>query len=224
MLLWNAAGGYFINGAAMKEGAAYNAAMCGMLEISADPAEDIIKLGLPEECIDDIGKDAYMNSADYAVNPEDIDINMGRIAAFYIKNPAYLAKGLKITAESLFDTNIHMGTLEDEYAEDYRFNLWGQLRRGLREIMPIPLILAAAAAALCVIKRKRASARIMLMLMGFAVIEFMLPFAGNGVCDIQKQLMPVNIVWDMSLLFLVRELLGLVCGDKRVDQLVERAV
>ena len=218
VLLWHGVGGYVINGGQLNLDTQYNSVFYGILKDSPNPKQDLIDMGLDEDMAADSGKHAYLDKSEYKYPPRSDIMNEkfhskmsnGKLIKFYITHPLRLVSVMETTAQNAFTNKINLGTFEKKYGyapntSSYRFDLWENIREHLPKtlffIIPSYAIFLLIAIVMLKKKNKYAVPFIFVILMG--LIQFPMPYIGNGAADISKQLFLFNISFDFGLTVLI---------------------
>lgn len=218
VLLWHGVGGYVINGGQLNLDTQYNSVFYGILKDSPTPKQDLIDMGLDGDMAADSGKHAYLDKSEYKYPPRSDIMNEkfhskmsnGKLIKFYITHPLRLVSVMETTAQNAFTNKINLGTFEKKYGyapntSSYRFDLWENIREHLPKtlffIIPSYAIFLLIAIVMLKKKNKYAVPFIFVILMG--LIQFPMPYIGNGAADISKQLFLFNISFDFGLTVLI---------------------
>lgn len=213
VLLWNGIGGYIINGGQLNTDTQYNSVFYGILKNSDNPKQDLADMGLDENLSSDSGKHAYLDKSEYTFPPRsDIatekfhsKMNNAKLIKFYITHPKRLVEAMEETANNSFSNKINLGTFEEKYGfepgkSSYRLEMWEYVRN----LMPKTLFFIIPCYALFLIfgfvlmrkKNKYAIPFISAIIMG--LLQFPMPYIGNGAADISKQLFLFNLSFDLA--------------------------
>lgn len=218
VLLWHGVGGYVINGGQLNLDTQYNSVFYGILKDSPNPKQDLIDMGLDEDMAADSGKHAYLDKSEYKYPPRSDIMNEkfhskmsnGKLIKFYITHPLRLVSVMETTAQNAFTNKINLGTFEKKYGyvpntSSYRFDLWENIREHLPKtlffIIPSYAIFLLIGIVMLKKKNRYAVPFIFVILMG--LIQFPMPYIGNGAADISKQLFLFNISFDFGLTVLI---------------------
>ena len=175
-------------------------------------------MGLDEDMAADSGKHAYLDKSEYKYPPRSDIMNEkfhskmsnGKLIKFYITHPQRLVSVMETTAQNAFTNKINLGTFEKKYGyapntSSYRFNLWENIREHLPKtlffIIPSYAIFLLIGIVMLKKKNRYAVPFIFVILMG--LIQFPMPYIGNGAADIPKQLFLFNISFDFGLTVLI---------------------
>lgn len=223
MLIFYAGGIYVQTGRTTGVDTAYNSVFYGILKNSKDPQADLNRLGLSSDMAVEAGKHAYLPREQYVKYAPWSDLTMRefsdkinnfKLLAFYLLQPDRLLEGMEYTASQSFDTQGFLGKFESsEGAYKYSFNrftLWSHFRN---TVLPKKLIFIAAFYSLIILvsiieyvkRRKNKKETLLIELLWLIVVigllQFPMPYIGNGEADTGKQLFLFNYTFDM--LFLV---------------------
>lgn len=219
---------YKWNGEYNERDTLYSSIMYGalMLTDTQEEAEAMLTdMGLPTECYADKGRHAY-SSPDEFHTQEHIEemkdllcekTNTFGVLKYYLSHPVYSYRALEITASyavqpavSLLMFNgqdISQGAVVQE-----RFALWQRLRP---YVVPhhflTYVVVYAALFLICIhsLVRHRKDMRhcmligMYLLIMATGIIQYPLPFIGNGLADTNKQLYLFMLCWDITILIAV---------------------
>ncbi|MCX7714552.1 MAG: hypothetical protein N2171_02340 [Clostridia bacterium] len=219
LLLWYTAGNYVLHSIMLNHDTQYNSVFYGILKDSENPAEDLKALGLNPDMAVDAGKHAYLDLGEYVYPPrtnimqeEFYDkMNNVKLVKFYISHPARLAKAMEITAKNAFYTYIDLGTFEENSGKaplesDYRFDAWSSIRNHFPKtlLFIIPMYTLFFVLGICEYRRhKNKYALVFLIVVCMGLIQFPMPYIGNGNADIVKQLYLFNITFDIGVFSVV---------------------
>lgn len=200
----------------------YNSVFYGILKDSPNPVQDLADLGLNPDMALDAGKHAFQNNSDYVkyiprtqITQQEFNskISNGKLIKFYITHPARLVQGMEYTAGQAFITTTFLGKYPREYSETpirefNRFTLWSSFRE---EHLPKHLwfILLTCtviiASTILLYRRNRGlqevKSKIELFwgILAIGLLQFPMPYIGNGQADTSKQLFLFNFVFDLML-------------------------
>jgi hypothetical protein len=214
----------------ISEYTTYNSIFKGVLLNSDTPSDDLEFLGLTDEYIPDIGKNAYEADDSYAVHPmsdqakEEIYANVSTfdILKLYLEHPDRLYDSMVFSAEELIKGPSYRNgkySISDfsEPKKDFEiFTLWTQLREKIYpNIFLIHLVIWIISIILIFIFIKKhglfnKNSILPIIFFGFmsiAVLQFPLPIIGNGRADTAKQLFLYNYNTDLSISLLLSSLL-----------------
>lgn len=202
----------------------YNSVFYGILKDSKTPEQDLIDLGLNPDMAVDAGKNAYLAEDKYVkyspkseLTAEEFysNINNLKLAKFYLSHPQRLLNGMKYTASKAFSTSTMLGKHYRSYSEkpitDFnRFTLWSTFRENMLPhelyfIVSVYLILAVYSLYKYIKSKSNLEIKTKLLLlwtvMLIGIVQFPMPFVGNGEADTAKQLFLFNFIFDGLLLF-----------------------
>jgi hypothetical protein len=230
-----------INGAISKD-TQYNSVFYGVLKDSKTPKQDLIDLGLNPEMAVEAGKHAYLDINEYVkyVPRTEITerefyskIGNGKLVKFYITHPLRLIQGMEYTAGKAFYTSTSLGKYDRSYSEEpirdfNRFTLWSAFRedRLPKRLVFIAFIyLAVIIVSVFVYKGNKehedikAKIQLLWAIMLTGMLQFPMPYMGNGQADTAKQLYLFNFIFDIILVVSVSWCLnGLVLLRKKTDK------
>ncbi len=197
----------------------YNSVFYGILKDSPDPAADLIDMGLDPDMAVEAGKHAFLAAGDYSQYAPGAALTRSEfysqvsnldLIEFYITHPARLLQGMEYTAGQAFTTATWMGKYSPEYSsapvrEFDRLTGWSQLRQQLpHSLFFIGLVfLGVITVSMRVYRHSRGRAevraRIVLLwaVMAIGLLQFPMPFVGNGYADTGKQLFLFNFTFDL---------------------------
>ena len=218
VLLWHGVGGYVINGGQLNLDTQYNSVFYGILKDSPNPKQDLIDMGLDEDMAADSGKHAYLDKSEYKYPPRSDIMNEkfhskmsnGKLIKFYITHPLRLVSVMETTAQNAFTNKINLGTFEKKYGyapntSSYRFDLWENIREHLPKTLffIIPSYTVFLLIGIVMLKKKNRYAVPFIFVILMGLIQFPMPYIGNGAADISKQLFLFNISFDFGLTVLI---------------------
>lgn len=202
---------------------AYNSVFYGILKNSKDPQADLNMLGLSSDMAVEAGKHAYLPKEQYVKYVPWSDLTMRefsekisnlKLLKFYLFQPGRLLKGMEYTASQSFDTRGFLGKYERSagvYTYTFnRFTLWSDFRNAF---LPKRLIFIGIFYFLTIlisiieyIKRRGNKEEALLIELLWVIIiisllQFPMPYVGNGEADTGKQLFLFNYTFDI--LFLI---------------------
>jgi len=203
----------------------YNSVFYGVLNGSETPQQDLIDLGLNPNMAVDAGKHAYLDSSKYVkyapgteiLNEEFYSkIGNAKLAKFYLTHPMRLLKGMQYTASKAFYTSTELGKYSQAYNEDpviefHRFTIWSSFRenilpKNLFFIVSVYLIIFLFSLYKYVTTKSNSEMKTKILLlwtiMLIGIIQFPMPFVGNGHADTSKQLFLFNFIFDGLLLLI----------------------
>ena len=204
----------------------YNSVFYGILKDSKTAKQDLIDLGLNPDMSTEAGKTAYLDENKYIkYSPKSqltakefySNISNFKIAKFYITHPIRLLNSMEYTAQESFRTSTDLGKCYRSYSQipvtDFnRFTLWSSFRQNIlpRELYFIisVYILILIYSLYKYIKNKsnleiKTKIYLLWIIMLISIIQFPMPFVGNGAADTAKQLFLFNFIFDglISIIF-----------------------
>lgn len=211
----------FFNQSINKE-TQYNAVFYGILKDSKTPAPDLIDLGLNPDMAVEAGKHAFLPKGEYVryiphtqITQEEFynKISNIKLVKFYITHPSRFIQGMKYTASQAFITSTNLGKYPREYSETpvrefHRFTLWSSFRehhlpKNITFLILTYTVVLAVSLSIYVKNKgfREVRARIQLLwgVMCIGLIQFPMPYVGNGQADTAKQLYLFNFVFDLIL-------------------------
>lgn len=216
---------------AINEGATlFSAIFDGALMLTDEPEAMLEEMGLDPALAADRGKTGYddpaaMVAAPYSPKAQEMiysKINTMGLLKYYITHPAYLYQALEITAQHAVSPAISLhhfaGEAETAHADHTRFGWWAQLRPYVtpRHFWQYVLLYGGMLVG-CIVRLRRCQdprgrlLTLLLVLVLFTgVMQYPLPFLGNGYADTNKQLYLFMLCHDLCMLTVVCFLLGRV--------------
>jgi hypothetical protein len=211
-----------INGTICKD-TQYNSVFYGVLKDSKNPQQDLIDMGLNPALAVEAGKHSYLDSSEYVKYIPRTEITKkefynkmsnGKLIKFYLTHPVRLIQGMEYTAGKAFITSTTLGKYERSYSEEpviefNRFTLWSSFRESLFPkkfifIVFTALIIFAVSMTTYMKNKNRGEIKdkiyLLWMIMFIGLIQFPMPYLGNGQADTAKQLYLFNFVFDIMLL------------------------
>ncbi|WP_026885254.1 membrane protein [Clostridium beijerinckii] len=208
----------------------YNSVFYGVLNESKTPEQDLIDLGLDPDLSAEAGKHAYLDSNEYVkyipgseITDEKFysKINNFKLAKFYLTHPMRLLNGMKYTASKAFYTSTGLGKYSKAYSSTpirdfHRFTLWSSIREKILPknlffiglvyltIMPFSLYKYIRNSSNREIKSK---VLLLWTVMFIGILQFPMPFVGNGKADTAKQLFLFNFTFDGLLIIILSYIL-----------------
>ncbi|MHC1684089.1 MAG: hypothetical protein AB6733_14235 [Clostridiaceae bacterium] len=208
------------NSNSLSDDTHYNSVFSGVLKDSKDSKKDLKELGLNPDMSVEAGKDSYLPIEQYEkyipgseLTREEFysKISNGKLVKFYISHPLRLIKGMEYTSEHAFFTGTFLGKFEKKYSiepiiEFNRFTLWSDFRA---KVLPENLffiilvyIIVFTLSIYTYIKNKEAKEikdkiQLFLSLQLIGILQFPMPFMGNGQSDTSKQLFLFNFIFDI---------------------------
>ncbi len=211
----------------------YNAVFYGILKDSLHPEQDLADLGLNPDLAVDSGKHAFLDKEAYIkyaphgqVTADEFynQVDNGKLVKYYLTHPTRFKHGMEHTVSQAFITSTFLGKYQKKdhgkpVSEFERFTLWSFLRE-----QHLPKNLGFLALIYSVVfmasfrEYRRGSttagtrARIQLLwaVMLIGLLQFPMPYMGNGAADTYKQLYLFNFVFDLILLVSICWCLGKV--------------
>lgn len=204
----------------------YNSVFYGILKNSLNPKKDLAVLGLPSDMSIDAGKHAYLPQNNYVKyapgsdlikNEFNTKINNLKLFEFYLFNPKKLLVGMEYTASKSFDTSSSLGKYEKSDVREYtstfnRFNLWSNFRNSKLPknlFFLIPFYFITILVSIIEHIRMRSDKEICLhielfwLIIIISLLQFPMPYIGNGEADTAKQLFLFNYCFDIIFLVAV---------------------
>lgn len=201
----------------------FNSVFYGVLKNSKSPKEDLAALALPQDMALETGKHAYLPKEDYVkyvpwseLTKTEFNekISNFKLLKFYLLRPKRLIEGMEYTASKAFDTGTSLGKFEMGEADEYtgkfnRFTLWSRFRSEKLPKSFLFLVLFYAvlftASVMEYIKRKedkstRLKIELFWTVMLIGLLQFPMPYIGNGEADTAKQLFLFNYTFDIMFL------------------------
>lgn len=203
----------------------YNSVFYGVLKDSKNPRQDLIDMNLNPDMASEAGKHSYLDKKYYVkymphseITEKEFYSKMSntKLIIFYITHPIRLIQGMEYTANHAFFTGTFLGHYERSYSEEpirklNRFTFWSSLRENLlpRRLSFIILIYAVTLGFSLFTylksnrsKETRAKIELLWSVMLIGLLQFPMPFIGNGQADTSKQLFLFNFIFDMMLIVL----------------------
>lgn len=205
----------------------YNSVFYGILNGSEHPRQDLIDLGLNPDMAVEAGKNMYLDKDKYQkyepyaeiTQKEFYDkISNYKLAKFYLTHPSRLFDGMQYTAEKAFKTSTSLGKcyISDSITpvtEQYnRFTLWSEIRekwfpKNLLFIVIVYFFVFAVSLLYFIRNRKNGEITdkitVLWIVMLIGIIQFPMPFIGNGQADTSKQLFLFNYIFDILIVVAV---------------------
>lgn len=208
---------------AISKDTQYNAVFYGILKDSKNPKQDLVDLGLNPDMAVEAGKHSYLNSKEYVKYVPRTEltekefyskISNGKLIKFYITHPLRLMDGMMYTGSKAFFTSTSLGKFKENYSKEpirefNRFTLWSSIREKYmpKSFVFIFLLYAFAVLISLITYRKagndfefRGKLWIFWTLIFISVLQFPMPFMGNGHADTAKQLYLFNFIFDLILI------------------------
>jgi hypothetical protein len=200
----------------------YNSVFYGILKDSANPTQDLIDMGLNPDMAVEAGKHSYLDKTEYVryVPHNEITraefynkISNGKLVKFYITHPERFIQGMKYTANQTFYTSTFLGKYPKNYSETpvrefNRFTTWSSFRenhlpKNILFLFTIYFLFSTVSTIIYVKnpESQEIKAKIQLLwgIMFIGLIQFPMPYLGNGQADTAKQLYLFNFVFDVIL-------------------------
>jgi hypothetical protein len=200
----------------------YNAVFFGILKYSKDPRQDLIDMGLNPDMAVEAGKHSYLGKNQYVkyvphseITEKEFYSKMSneKLIKFYITHPLRLIQAMEYTAEYAFKTSTNLGKYKQSYSperirEFHRFTLWSDFRAAY---MPKSLILIVLVYIACFsislfayFKEKesreiRDKIQLLWAILLISILQYPMPFMGNGEADTAKQLFLFDFIFDMMI-------------------------
>ena len=227
----------------------YSAVFYGLLLLTDEPETLLEKLGLGRELAENVGYHAYSSERILIQQTPEAEerfyskLNTYGLLKFYLKNPVYLYRAMQVTTDyaKSYDTNLFLtrnGTNDEGepiFTKALRFSLWERIRPDLMpkyfwQYMIIYLTLFGFCFAAFFKAKNNAKTRLLIslfvVLMLTGIIQFPLPFIGNGLADTSKQLYLFKLMYDLTMLISfswlwvasMKHLRALMARRKKKDQ------
>lgn len=208
---------------AISDDTNYNSVFYGILKDSKTPEQDLIDLGLNPDMAVEAGKHSYLPSSEYIkyvprteITKEEFysKISNGKLAKFYLTHPLRLIEGMEYTAEKAFYTSTGLGKYSRSYSEEpisefNRFTFWSSIRaeklpHRLSFIVLVYILLFSVSLRSYIKNRDKEDLRAKIQLLWafclISILQFPMPYVGNGQADTAKQLYLFNFIFDIILL------------------------
>ncbi|MGL4849872.1 MAG: hypothetical protein ACRC28_13275 [Clostridium sp.] len=208
-------------GVGLNHDTQFNSVFYGVLNGSKNPRQDLIDMGLDPAMAGNAGLNAYEPTDKYVNGfiPRTPkmkeyfydEMSNSKLVKFYLTHPKRLIEGMQYVASKAFDTTTDLGKYPQSYSEKPiikfdRFTTWENIRmkyfpKKLWFIGGVYLLIFAVSLGYF-IKRKdnkglRAGIIMLWCLMFMGVIQFPMPYVGNGRADTAKQLFLFNFIFDI---------------------------
>lgn len=200
----------------------YNSVFYGILKDSPNPAQDLIDMGLNPDLAVDAGKHSYLDREEYVKYVPHTEITQAEfyshisnamLLKFYITHPARLVRGMEYTAGQAFKTSTFLGKYPRSYSETPvrefdRFTCWSsfrehQLPKNMFFLILVYAVVLTISAGIYAKNRKIPAVKAWLQLfwgvMFIGLMQFPMPFFGNGQADTSKQLFLFNFIFDITM-------------------------
>lgn len=232
-LLWSAASCavlYAWNNVLNEGATLFSAIFDGALMLTDDPEAMLADMGLDPAMAADRGKNGYWDPTDLVAPPYSPKgesmlysrMNTMGLLKYYITHPAYLYQALEITAQQAVTPAISLhhfvGEVETDHADHTRFGWWAQLRPYVtpRHFWQY-VLLYGGMIAVCVLRLRREDGQgrlltlLFLLVLFTGVVQYPLPFIGNGYADTTKQLYLFMLCHDVCMLTAVCYVISRFC-------------
>lgn len=210
----------------------YNSVFFGILKNSAHPAQDLIDLGLNPDMAVEAGKHAYLPRDAYVRYVPHTDITRKefnekisniKLIQFYATHPLRFLEGMHITADSAFHTGTTLGKYPQSYSaipisEFNRFTLWSSFRQNLPKELSFIFIIISWVLIISFQAYKKGDPviknQILLLwaIMAIGLLQFPMPYIGNGEADTAKQLFLFNFIFDLMIVILLSWFISKITG------------
>jgi hypothetical protein len=201
----------------------YNSVFYGILKNSENPEKDLELLGLSSDLAVEAGKHAYLPRDEYVkyvpwsqITEKEFNqkISNLKLLKFYLLNPKRFISGMEYTASQSFDTMGFLGKYEKSEVDDYtytfnRFTFWSGFRsiflpKKLSFIVLFYIAIFAVSIIEYLKKREDKAIRLRIELLwliaGIGILQFPMPYVGNGEADTAKQLFLFNYTFDILII------------------------
>lgn len=201
----------------------YNSVFYGILKESKDPEKDLEILGLSPDMAVDAGKHAYLPKKDYiryapwshlTITEFNDRMNNSKLLKFYLLQPKRLIKGMEYTASKSFNTMGSLGKYEKTAVNKYtytfnRFTLWSNIRNSVFPktlLFFVPFYIGVLIITIMEYRKNKGNKEVKLRIellwtiMMIGLLQFPMPFIGNGEADTAKQLFLFNYTFDIVFL------------------------
>jgi hypothetical protein len=213
----------------IEEDTSYNAVFSGVLKHADDPAGALEELGLDPDYAILRGTESYQAEYPIDVKSEEFkagfygNISKGKILFYYLRHPAQFWKALEESMK--YSKNIRPAYLTNTqypsapHEQVYRFSVWEFMRsHSMLNNVPVFILCCAAVLALAIYSKNLALGGLLAALAASAGINFVLPFIGNGVCDLAKHMFGFITFYDLMFFFLagaVVEQAAILAGSRK---------
>lgn len=200
----------------------YNSVFFGVLKDSKNPRQDLIDMHLNPDMAVEAGKHSYLEDKYYVkyiprTPITEVEfynkITNRKLIEFYLTHPMRLLNGMEYTAEHAFITSTTLGHYPRSFSMGpvgvfSRFTLWSHIRQFL---LPKNLffIITAYITVICIslytYLRNSFNSYVKALLGLFwsiiliGMLQFPMPFVGNGQADTSKQLFLFNFTFDIMI-------------------------
>ena len=176
-------------------------------------------MGLNPDMAVEAGKHAYLSPSEYVkyiprteITEEEFykNINNIKLVKFYLAHPTRFFYGMQNTAKGAFKTSTFLGKYSREYSEEpirefNRFTIWSSIREMLPKsflfIVIIYLFIIIYSFIIYLNNKNnlylRRNIEFLWMIISIGIIQYPMPFVGNGYADIAKQLYLFNFIFDI---------------------------
>jgi hypothetical protein len=202
----------------------FNSVFYGILKNSKDPQGDLKALGLSTDLALEIGKHAYLPSYRYVkyvprspLTTKEFNNKMSnfKLLRFYLLNPDRFIDGMKYTSSKIYDTRgLYLGKFEKSDVPEIkyffdRFTLWSGFRVSkLPKSLFFLIFFYFSVIVVSIIEyiRKKTDTswrlriELLWLIMIIGLVQFPMPYIGNGEADTSKQLFLFNFTFDIVLL------------------------
>lgn len=200
----------------------YNSVFYGVLNGSKNPRQDLIDMGLNPDMAVEAGKHSYLAKSEYLKYIPRTEItekefyskmNNKKLVKFYLTHPDRFFEGMEYTAAHGFATGTSLGKYKRSYSEEpvrefHRFTLWSDFRervfpKKLWFIVCIYMLVILISAIYYVKNREykdiRDKIELFWVIITIGIVQFPMPYVGNGQADTAKQLFLFNFIFDLML-------------------------
>ena len=216
----------FLTPAWLEHDTNFDAVFDGILVNSKTPEQDLQELGLDPSYAVLKGANEYqpgfpvdIKSSAFKAGFYD-KISKTRIVLFYVKHPARFFEAMKYSAGyAKYIRPFYLTNRQDPQKpaeQSYRFSIWESLRVrcGINNLWVTAIILLSAFI-ICVreiVKKREAAGSktngvelplLVITIIASAVINFIVPYITNGICDIAKHMFGFICFYDMILFLLI---------------------
>lgn len=222
----------------------YNAVFTGVLENATSKQQKeqaLIDLGLNPQMAVNSGtnsyqpindyKDGFVPHTDYMEKVFYSKMGNSKLAIYYLTHPSSLLKGMEYTGRMALDTSNNLGKYSYSYSKEAirnfnRFTYWSDLKTYLPKnllFIITSFIIVFLISIFEYIKNKnnkeiRAKIIFLWCLMFIAILQFPMPFVGNGRCDTSKQLYLFNFIFDIlivvSVYWIISKIFNIIKSKK----------
>lgn len=212
---------YFIVNSTCGVDTEFNSVFYGVLKNSNNPRDDLKALGLSPDLAVEAGKHAYLPNYRYAkyvprspLTIKEFNEKMSnlKLLKFYLLNPERFIDGMKYTSTKIFDTRgLYLGKFErsevpeTEYFFD-RFTSWSNFRVSkLPKSIAFLILFYLTVILISIIeyKKRRKDGKwqlrieLLWLIIVIGLVQFPMPYIGNGEADTTKQLFLFNFTFDV---------------------------